>query len=247
LAYVGGVDISFVKDTTAAVASIVVMSFPDLRVVRSVMHHCHMPEPYMPGFLAFRELPPVLEALSKLRQQSPPEEMPQLLLLDGNGVHHMRRCGLATHLGVTCGIPTIGCAKKFLSVDGLTREVAQARFAAHLAAGGGTVMALFGSSGQLWSYMALTGKSTVRPVYISPGHMISFRSATALVLLMTRNKVVEPVRQADLQSRAYIRENMALLLPHSASCPARRPKEVGDSGSDSDMHELGDDLEKKRP
>jgi deoxyinosine 3'endonuclease (endonuclease V) len=212
LTTVGGVDISFIKGTNIAVASVVVMSFPELEVLRTVMHHCEMQEPYIPGFLAFRELPPIMEALAQLRHVCSAAEFPQLLLLDGNGVHHMRRCGVATHLGVVCGIPTIGCAKKFLAVDGLSRDEVHQRFASFVGAGRGTVMPLHGESGQLWCHMALTGKSTVRPVFISPGHLLSFSTATTLALLMTRNRVVEPVRQADLQSRAYIRGHLASLL-----------------------------------
>ena len=189
---------------------------------------------YIPGFLAFREIPPILEALAQLRREGPPHEFPQLLILDGNGVHHVRRCGLASHVGVVCNIPTIGCAKKFLSVDGLSREEVQRRFAAFLGDGNGSVMPLHGVSGQLWCYVALTGKSINRPIYISPGHCLSFATAATLVLMMTRNKVVEPVRQADLQSRAYIRQHLASLMTEFAGSERNGVGEDLQAHSDDD-------------
>ncbi len=75
-------------------------------------------EEYIPGFLAFRELPPTLELFRKLKANKP-HLWPQVVLVDGNGILHKFQCGYACHLGVLLDIPTIGCAKTFFDVDGL--------------------------------------------------------------------------------------------------------------------------------
>jgi deoxyribonuclease V len=216
LRFVGGVDISFVKESTVAVAALVVMSYPALEVLHTEMHHCDMGDvPYIPGYLAFREVDPLLHVLKRVRAEHP-AIAPQLLLVDGNGVHHHRGCGLASHIGVVADIPTLGCAKNLLTVDGLTRDgvaamLAQDR-AAPAAAGGKKAVAapklhrLVGVSGTLLGHAVLTGNSVKNPIYVSAGHRISQLTAAALVVAMAKFRVVEPVRQADLRSREYVKK-----------------------------------------
>eukprot|EP01104_Vermistella_antarctica_P008838 TRINITY_DN2250_c0_g1_i1.p1 TRINITY_DN2250_c0_g1~~TRINITY_DN2250_c0_g1_i1.p1 ORF type:complete len:297 (-),score=18.74 TRINITY_DN2250_c0_g1_i1:175-1065(-) len=120
LRLIGGVDISFVKGNPVdACACLVVVSYPDLEVVYTACEMVQLTEPYISTFLAFREAPFLVDLVSELRKKSP-ELVPQLILVDGNGVLHPRGFGLASHLGVLCGIPTIGVGKSFLFVDGVT-------------------------------------------------------------------------------------------------------------------------------
>ena len=209
LSLVGGVDVSFLKGTDIAVASLVVLKYPSLEVVHVSMHHCTMDLPYIPGFLAFREVRPLQFLIDGLRQAHP-ELVPQLILVDGNGKLHYRRCGQATHLGIVCDIPTIGCAKKLLAVDGLMRDVVKPTLIKQYEDSGGKLNSLPLQSpltGELLGVAALTGNSSRQPIYVSPGHRVSVQSAWRLVESMGKTRIPEPVRQADLRSRAYIRQH----------------------------------------
>ncbi len=79
-----------------------------------------MAEPYIPGFLAFREAPHLLRLMEKLKKEKP-QYLPQLILFDGNGVLHNNGCGLASHMGVLLGIPSIGASKTIFFIDGITK------------------------------------------------------------------------------------------------------------------------------
>ena len=217
LSIVAGVDISFVKDTDLAVASVVVLSFPGMVVLHTEMQHVTMTVPYVPGYLAFREVPLVAPLIDKIRRERP-ELTPQLLLVDGNGVHHPRGCGFATHLGVAVGIPSIGCAKNMLVVDGIGRDEVTAALQG-LVSGvpSAKVLPLIGASGALWGFAALTGNSLTKPIFVSPGYGVGFGGALLLALAMSVSfRVPEPIRQADLQSREYIRKHEAQLLKEAA-------------------------------
>lgn len=203
LSLVAGMDISFVKDSNVAVSSIAVFSFPDLKLVHTKMQHCIMTEPYIPYYLAFREVPSLVSLLNQLRVDDP-QFYPQLLFLDGNGYHHPLHCGVACHLGVVMNIPTIGVAKKYLAVGGLRREDIEQQVVNsphHL-------IGLSSPDCPLWGHAVMTGNSTANPVYISPGHQVSFAAAVGLTMMVAKNKVPEPIRQADLLSRQYIRDHM---------------------------------------
>jgi endonuclease V len=208
LSLIGGIDISFVDGTDLAVASIAVFSFPEMKLLGTLMTHCVMKLPYICTFLAFREVPPI-EALLDQLQATQPHLCPQILFVDGNGYHHPRHCGVACHLGVVRGIPTIGVAKDLLAVKGLTREgIADALTAA--AQIGSKIVPLTTAECPLWGHVALTGNSTKKPIYISPGHMISFGSAAALTWMVCKVRIPEPIRQADLLSRAYIKSKLKI-------------------------------------
>jgi endonuclease V len=137
-------------------------------------------------------------------------------------VHHPRRCGLATHLGVTLDIPTIGCSKKMLQVDGICREKVEEAFlrdaaaSASASAGGVTtlpyVLPLVGatSPAQLYGYAVHGHLNSVKKcIFVSPGHCVGFAVATALVVTMLKHRIPEPIRAADLGSRALIRDSLA--------------------------------------
>ncbi|XP_054763045.1 endonuclease V-like [Lytechinus pictus] len=127
LHYIGGVDISFVKTSTSlACVSLIICKFPDLEVVYEDCQTIHMTQPYISGFLAFREVPFFLECLDRLRSTKP-DLVPQIIFVDGNGILHQRGFGTACHLGVLSGIPTVGIAKKLSHIDNIQKDDEHAR------------------------------------------------------------------------------------------------------------------------
>ncbi|XP_022092342.1 endonuclease V-like isoform X3 [Acanthaster planci] len=191
---VGGVDVSFVKtSSTLACASLVVCDYPDLKVIYSDCELVHLDTPYIPGFLAFREVNFFLNLLHKLRDKEP-NLMPQVILVDGNGILHPRGFGIASHLGVLSGIPCVGVAKTLMQVDGIAKNEQFAEKVAELGSGGDT-FPLMTDSGQILG-MALRGCHKSRnPIFVSVGHRISLETATKLARRCCRYRVAEPVRQ----------------------------------------------------
>jgi len=203
LRYVAGVDISFIKnDPVNACAALVVLSFPDLQVVWGVEKMVKLDLPYVPGFLAFREVPHLLPLFEQLRAEKP-QLWPQLVFVDGNGVLHPRGFGLASHLGVLTDIPTIGVGKTFI-VDGLDmREVKSKAVAA--CKKGGDWIPLVGDSGAEWGAAFRSTNDSSNPIYVSVGHKTSLQSAVLLTQVCCIHRVPEPIRQADQRSRTFLR------------------------------------------
>src|SRR6478672_12308311 len=106
--YVAGVDVGYDSANDVSRAAVTVLSFPDLQLQQQAVVRSPTTFPYIPGFLSFREVPAVLEALENISLR------PDLVICDGQGLAHPRRFGLACHLGVLFDIPTIGCAKSCL-------------------------------------------------------------------------------------------------------------------------------------
>jgi deoxyribonuclease V len=166
---VAGIDNTYVKreGTTTAYAVIVLFTFPDLVEVGAVYADRVITFPYVPGLLSFREIPTILDAWARLNSQ------PDLVLCDGHGYAHPRRLGLATHLGLVLGRPTIGCAKSRLVG---TWEEPERTFGAHspLMVGEETVGA------------AVRTRPRHKPLFVSPGHMVSIATAIRLTLACCR-------------------------------------------------------------
>ncbi|OQR98619.1 hypothetical protein ACHHYP_08381 [Achlya hypogyna] len=207
LTRIGGVDISFFKGTDDACAALVVLSYPDMKVLCEASCYTKLTLPYIPTFLGFRELP----ALLPLFDMIPDELQPQLVLVDGNGLLHPRGFGLASHLGVVKDLPTIGVAKTFLNVDGLMKShvrtlVQDAK--TEQRHGDNTskdvVIELRGNSGAVWGAAVCT-KRIENPIYVSVGHRITLAQAVQVSMECSLYRVPEPIRQADLRSRAIIR------------------------------------------
>eukprot|EP00753_Platysulcus_tardus_P006870 PLAT14657.1.p1 GENE.PLAT14657.1~~PLAT14657.1.p1 ORF type:complete len:183 (+),score=64.19 PLAT14657.1:393-941(+) len=161
-------------------------------------------EPYIPGFLAFREVEHLVALVDLLREQQP-LLMPQVILVDGNGVLHPRGFGLAAHLGVLTALPTIGVGKTLLHVDGLTKGTVRADVDAAWTEDEGATVELVGDSGRTWG-AAFCRPSIRNPVFISTGHRVSLDTALQLVAACSNYRIPEPVRQADLRSRVVVRE-----------------------------------------
>jgi len=210
--HVAGVDISFIKGSeTDAAAALVVLDVDTLEMVHSSIRRIVLRAPYIPGYLAFREVDFLLELIDELRRDAP-SRIPDVILVDGNGILHPNRFGLACHLGVLARIPTIGIGKSLHHVDGLTKDMVRDLTGSALHARGEHVN-LVGASGAIWGALLRTtdpNDGQCKPVVVSVGHGLSLPSALELVRRCTRHRIPEPVRQADLQSRAWLREHGAV-------------------------------------
>src|SRR5262249_41245969 len=177
---VAGADISFNKFSDTIYSGIVVLSLPDLQIVEQSGIRSTARFPYVPGLLSFREIPSLLEAWENLKTK------PDLLMLDGQGIAHPRRFGIACHTGVLLDLPTIGCAKRILV--GTPGE---------LGLEAGSQSPLIDRGEQVG--VALRTKKKVAPIYVSVGHLIDLDSAVELVLRATdKHRQPEPTRQAHL-------------------------------------------------
>jgi deoxyribonuclease V len=177
---IAGADVSFNKYSETIYAGIVVLSLPDLHIIETAGVRSIAKFPYIPGLLSFRETPSLLEAWGKL------ETKPDVLMLDGQGIAHPRRFGIACHVGVLLDIPTIGCAKSIL----VGRH-------GELAPEAGSRTSLVDRGEEVG--VALRTKKNVAPVYVSAGHLIDLASAVDLVMKSTgKYRQPEPTRQAHL-------------------------------------------------
>jgi deoxyribonuclease V len=173
---VAGVDVS-VKGGQSQ-AAIVVASFPDFRVVETVLARWATPFPYIPGLLSFREGPVLEEAFERLGAE------PDVFLFDGMGIAHPRRIGIAAHLGLWLGRPTVGCGK--------TRLVGRH---GPLADEKGAVASLI-DRGEVIGAVVRTRTGT-NPLFISPGHLADIPTSVELVLRCSpKYRLPEPIRLA---------------------------------------------------
>ena len=176
---IGGTDVGFEQDGTVTRAAIVTLTYPDFAVVEYHIARLETSFPYIPGYLSFREYPALLNAWHQLKRK------PDLLLVDGQGVAHPRRLGIASHLGLLLDMPTIGVAKSKLCGQ---YEV-QPKLA-------GKVTPLLDKQEQIgW---VLQSKNNCNPLFISAGHKISQISALHWVKQCLRGyRLPEPTRWAD--------------------------------------------------
>jgi deoxyribonuclease V len=181
LRQVAGVDVSYDRGSPWLYAAVVVLDAETLAPLERASVRRRASFPYVPGYLSFRELPPLLEAFSKLRSQ------PDLVLCDGHGRAHPRRFGFACHLGVALDLPTVGVAKSRLV--GTHREPGPRRGATASLRHEGEVIGC-----------VLRTRVGVRPVYVSVGHRVTLATARKLVLHLTpRYRQPEPLRAAHTE------------------------------------------------
>ncbi|MHC1578573.1 MAG: deoxyribonuclease V [Dehalococcoidia bacterium] len=177
---VAGIDLSSGDGQGVARGAVVVLRYPELSIVEVEVAEGKITLPYIPGLLSFRECPLILAACEKLHN------VPDLILIDGQGIAHPRRFGLASHVGLFLDLPTIGCAKSILCGQ-------------H-----GPVDQEAGSYSELLDNEELIGaalrtKSGVKPIYVSVGHKIDLTSALQWVLNCCRGyRLPEPTRLAHL-------------------------------------------------
>jgi deoxyinosine 3'endonuclease (endonuclease V) len=199
---VAGVDISFSPSSSMAVASLVILPYPPSKTsvpLYTDFHFAPMTEPYVAGYLGFRELPHLHALFVKLKSTRPDLHPPDVTLVDGNGIWHPRGLGSASHLGVTLDIPTIGVAKTFYHLE-------------HVGIGHDTMKSLradeeriVGTDGKTYGAAVRTGGSS-KHVFVSCGHRCDLDSAVRLVKACSFYRIPEPIRRADLESRRVIRE-----------------------------------------
>ena len=186
---IAGCDSSFpTPDTILSV--FVVLKFPSLELVEKVYNHGPVDMPYVPGFLSFREAPNVIHAFAKLQNK------PDVIMVDGHGIAHPRRMGIAAHLGVLLDMPTFGVAKQKLT--GIFTEPGIAR---------GNIEPLLDSkSGELIGEV-IRSKDKVLPLFVSPGHRCDQATATRLTLACLKGyKLPEPTRLADYWAEEFKQE-----------------------------------------
>ena len=176
VAKIAGVDVSVRSGVTRA--AVVLMRFPQLDIIELACAERETTLPYIPGLLAFREGPVILEALEKLRSE------PDVLLFDGMGQIHPRRMGIAAHLGLWLERPTVGCGKSHYIGE----------YSAPAEAKGSSSPVMYRDE-QLGCL--LRTRTKVKPIYVSVGHLIDLESAMRLVLASsTRFRLPEPVHAA---------------------------------------------------
>lgn len=206
--YIGGMDISFIKgDDVNACAALVVCSFPDLEVVYEDYQMIQLTQPYIPGFLAFREVDFMIQLYNSVKENNT-QYTPQVIMVDGNGILHPRGVGSASHLGVMLDVPCLGVAKNLFHIENdIDRDEKHMEQIASLKQSGDT-FPLVGSSSRIIYGKALKScEKATKPVFVSPGHKISVDSAVKLVHQCSKYRVPEPIRKADLNSREYLRVN----------------------------------------
>ncbi len=178
ISLVAGADVGYDKARGVAVGGMVLFSWPGLEVVDVAAAVAPLDFPYVPGLLSFREIPALELAYCRLAGR------PDVIFCDGQGIAHPRRCGLASHLGVILAVATIGCAKSVLVGEydepGPARgEYSPMRHDGHVVGA------------------ALRTRDGVKPLYVSPGHMMDVETALELVLAAgSAYRLPEPTRAA---------------------------------------------------
>ncbi len=196
--FIAGVDISAGKKDGMATGAVVVLQYPELRVVEIKIAQGRLDFPYIPGLLSFRESPLTLAACQKLTIT------PDLILVDGQGIAHPRRLGLASHLGLFLNTPTIGCAKSILCGNHEAPRIEPGSYA-EIADRGETIGA------------ALRTKLEVKPVYVSIGHKVDLQTAIYWVLKCCRGyRLPEPTRLAHLAAGGNLKPEKDTIVPEAS-------------------------------
>ncbi len=179
--FIAGVDAAFTEDKVIAAACL--YRYPELVHVEDAYVTADVTFPYVPGLLSFREGPAIIKAIRRLHKK------PDLVLFDGQGIAHPSGMGIAAHIGVLIDIPSIGCAKSRLVGDYSgpgNRKGQMARLMNHNKIIG----------------MVLRTRDNVKPLFISPGHLVDLKGSIEVVLkCVGKYRIPEPLRRADHLSR----------------------------------------------
>ena len=206
--YVAGVDVGFARAGTVTRAAVALLVFPELTLAEYAIARERTRFPYVPGYLSFREVPAILTALEKLKTR------PDLILCDGQGYAHPRRFGLACHLGVLTGIPTIGVAKSRLIGESKPLPGKRGSWVP-LTEQGETIGAV------------LRTRDDIKPVYVSVGHRVSLPTAIDYVLKCTvRYRLPQTTRIADRLAAGLPPEKMVRRVSATESPHGQRALQV---------------------
>ena len=179
---IAGVDVSYSEGL--AVSAVVVLDIPSFELLETQTAISEVKFPYIPTLLSFRELPPLMACIRKLRIR------PHVFLVNGHGIAHPYRCGLASHLGLALGQPTIGIARNRLV--GEYRRLADQIFLVQ--------------NNQIIGSIVMT-KASSKPIFVSIGHLISLATATRIANKCVRNnRMPEPLLQAHKIASARSRK-----------------------------------------
>ena len=192
LQWIGGMDVSHnIYDPTQMIyATTVLLNFHDLQITEKAFVAEKQVFPYIPGFLGFREAPALVHSFKNLKLK------PDLLLVDGHGISHPRKLGIASHVGVLLDIPTIGVAKSILI----------GKPAATLGEEPGSHVPLIWKN-QTIGILYRTKKRSL-PLIISTGHKISLETAVEVVKKCLRGyRLPEPTRQAHLAANIHRKQS----------------------------------------
>jgi deoxyribonuclease V len=182
---VAGLDCAFSKDGKRIFAAVVVLRRPDFELVETASASRKVTFPYIPGLLTFREAPVCIAAVEKLQNQ------PDVFIIDGQGIAHPRRLGLAAHLGLFLDRPTIGCAKSRLT--GMYEEPSPEKGAYSLLkdekSGQNTQSEVIGA--------VVRTRTNVKPLFVSVGNKCLLKDAICVVLdCAVKYRLPEPSRLA---------------------------------------------------
>jgi deoxyribonuclease V len=177
---VGGVDQAF--NGNEVISAAVVCDYKTMKIIEKKSASVCTTFPYIPGYLSYREAPAIVEAVSKL------ENKPDVLLVDGHGIAHPRKIGLASHVGLLLDIPTIGVAKNLLC-----GEIKEDKIII----------------GERIVGFCLTAKEHANPLFVSPGHKVSLKSSLEIVRNCARlpHKLPEPLHLAHRYANKIRKEN----------------------------------------
>ena len=176
--YVCGCDVSSPWRGKDFWAAAVVLNYPAMEIVEVAAAHHYTVFPYIPGLLSFREMPALLKAFRKL------QTIPDLIFVDGTGILHPRKLGLAAHLGLWLDLPAIGCAKNLLC--GQHQPIATAKGSSQPVTLDGEIVGA-----------AVRTRTAVKPMFISPGNLVTLEDSIAFTLeACPRYRIPEPVRAA---------------------------------------------------
>lgn len=174
----GSADIGYVPSANRLVAAMLTFRWPTLELLETAHVIDEIRFPYIPGLLSFREIPSLLETYQKF------EHPPQVLLCDGQGIAHPRKLGIAAHLGLCLGIPTVGCAKKLLCGKHEPLELRRGNYTPLI------------YRKEVVGYV-FCSRDKVKPLYISPGHLADLESSRKIIeQCLGRYRLPEPLRQA---------------------------------------------------
>ena len=209
---IGGLDISFDKsdpDGKEACATLSIIDTNSLQPFAIINCFDQLESPYRPGFLGFREVPCFLRVWRRL-QDTRAVPVPQVLLIDGNGLLHPRRFGSACHAGVVLNIPTIGVAKQLMCTDGLTVDLVKKKLETAeyecFNRCRAKVVRLHSLVTDEVLGAAVLKEGLKKPIYISAGHRTSLDTAINIAVNTSRYRIPEPIRLADIEGRKAIRE-----------------------------------------
>jgi deoxyribonuclease V len=195
--FIAGVDVSTRKSRGTGTAAVVVLEYPSLKLVETKIVQGDINFPYVPGLLSFREAPLILKAYEQITH------IPDLIMVDGQGIAHPRRLGIAAHLGLFLNIPTIGCAKSRLC--GTHQMTAPEP---------GNFEELVDNSETIG--VVLRTKYNTKPVYISIGNKITLEDAIYWVMRCCRGyRLPEPIRFAHQAAGGNLKIQRKCIVPEN--------------------------------